>query len=90
MLFDDWKDKSPLKISSTLLWDYDLSTFDWEKGKLIVVQRIVEKRVGQRFLCRYTIVWGLRSLYRNSKTKYLILTKRDMNFVSKGFSNRFK
>ena len=37
MLFDDWKDKSPLKISSTLLWDYDLSTFDWEKGKLIVV-----------------------------------------------------
>ena len=24
--------------------------------------------MGQRFLCRYTIVWGLRSLYRNSKT----------------------
>ena len=43
MLFDDWKDKDPLEVSPTLLWDYDLSTFDWEKGKVIVVQRIVER-----------------------------------------------
>jgi len=74
MLFDDWKDKSPLKISSTLLWDYDLSTFDWEKGKLIVVQRIVERGWDNDFYAAIEIV---------KQVPYL--NERDMNFVSKAF-----
>ena len=71
MLFDDWKDKSPLKISSTLLWDYDLSTFDWEKGKLIVVQRIVERGWDNDFYAAIQLYGGLDAFYRNSKTSTL-------------------
>lgn len=30
------------KINTALLWDYDISCFDWQKSKAIVVQRIIE------------------------------------------------
>lgn len=30
-------------ISSSLLWEYDLTDFDWDKSKCIVVERIIER-----------------------------------------------
>ena len=29
-------------INPSLLWEYDMSTFDWQRSKTIVVQRVVE------------------------------------------------
>ena len=84
MLFDDWKDKSPLKISSTLLWDYDLSTFDWENGKLIVVERIVESGQDNDFYAAIQLYGGLEGFIEIVK-QGPYLNERDMNFVSKAF-----
>jgi len=39
---DDWKDHSHLKISPTILWEYDLSRFDWQKMCRIVVLRVLQ------------------------------------------------
>lgn len=30
-------------ISSSLLWEYDLTDFDWDKSKCIVVERVIER-----------------------------------------------
>jgi len=44
-MFQDWKSKikdSP-QISPHLLWDIDKSKFDWDKMKLFIVQRVIER-----------------------------------------------
>ena len=84
MLFDDWKDAPPQKISPTLLWDYDLSSFDWEKGKVIVVQRIVERGWDSDFYAAMQLYGGLEAFIEIVK-QVPYLNERDMNFVSKAF-----
>jgi hypothetical protein len=44
MLFRDWKKKSiGTEISKTLLWGYDLSDFDWNDMRVLVMQRVIER-----------------------------------------------
>lgn len=41
-IFDDYKDnKGCHTVSATLLWEYDLAQFDWQRSRKIVVQRIM-------------------------------------------------
>ena len=43
-IFDDYKDnKGRNTVSPTLLWEYDLTHFDWQRSRKIVVQRIIER-----------------------------------------------
>ena len=53
-IFDDYiRNKGCCKVSKTLLWDYDLTQFDWQRSRKVVVQRIIrseERRVGKE--CR--------------------------------------
>ncbi len=39
---DDWKNYSHLKISPAILWEYDLSRFDWQKMSRVVVLRVIQ------------------------------------------------
>ena len=36
------EEKGKHQVSKTLLWDYDLSSFDWQKYRAEVVKRVVE------------------------------------------------
>lgn len=37
-LFDDWKEKSKVtKIYPSLLWEYDMSCFDWYAMRTVMV-----------------------------------------------------
>ncbi|MGY0407581.1 MAG: DUF6922 domain-containing protein, partial [Polaribacter sp.] len=42
MFFEDWEKyaNNEVSISKTLLWEYDLTNFDWEAMKIKVVQRV--------------------------------------------------
>lgn len=43
-IFDDYiRNKGCCKVSKTLLWDYDLTQFDWQRSRKVVVQRIIER-----------------------------------------------
>ena len=43
-LFDEYKEyPGDVTISPSLLWEYDLSHFDWWKSRKIVVQRVIER-----------------------------------------------
>ena len=43
-IFDEYKNsQETYSISPSLLWEYDLSHFDWWKSRKIVVQRILER-----------------------------------------------
>ena len=71
-MWTDWEKKVDpnATIPPRLLWDIDLKNFDWEKGKSIVVQRVIERGSEQDF---YTIfrmyggVEGVREIAKNIK-----------------------
>ena len=43
-IFDEYKTYTgDSSISPSLLWEYDLSHFDWWKSRKIVVQRVIER-----------------------------------------------
>jgi uncharacterized protein (UPF0128 family) len=44
MIFDNWEQYSnDAEISKTLLWEYDLSNFDWNGMRTVVMQRVIER-----------------------------------------------
>ena len=58
-IFDDYKKyKNLCSVSPTLLWEYDLSDFDWWKSRKIVVQRIHERGWLKDFYAALNIYGG--------------------------------
>lgn len=43
MYFDRYKEHPNAKINPSLLWEYDLSKFDFQHMRNVVVQRVVER-----------------------------------------------
>lgn len=58
-IFDEYKTYTgDSSISPSLLWEYDLSHFDWWKSRKIVVQRVIE-RGGGRIFSRINLYGGI-------------------------------
>ena len=47
------------KPNSALLWEYDASNFDWQKSKVIVVQRVVEMGEPEDFFAAFDLYGGI-------------------------------
>ena len=43
MFFDNYKQHTDAQIRQSLFWEYDMSRFDWEKMRTLVVQRVIER-----------------------------------------------
>lgn len=84
MVFDDWKEKAYDEISPTLLWDYDLETFDWEKGKIIVVQRVIERGWRKDIYATIRKYGGLEKFIEIIK-QVPYFNEVDLNYVTKAF-----
>ena len=66
-IFDEYKTYTgDSSISPSLLWEYDLSHFDWWKSRKIVVQRVIQ------FIWRYRGIPG-----NNKRTPKLISTRHE-------------
>lgn len=84
--FDDWKEKSKgLSISRTLLWEYDMSKFDWEKMKRVVIERVVERGTIEDIYAMISLYGGIPNVREEIK-KLPHLTDKGMAFVSAIFS----
>lgn len=85
MIFGDWRQKSKgLKISETLLWEYDMTRFDWQRFRTIVMQRVVERGTMEDFYAAIRLYGGI------AKVKEIIrdipaLSDIDTNFVCSVF-----
>jgi hypothetical protein len=79
----DYRMHLDAKINPSLLWEYDLSRFDFEVMKNLVVQRVVERgwpSDWHAILNRYG-----ESGVRDAIKEIPYLNDKDMNFVSKAF-----
>ena len=68
-----------LKISPHLLWEYDLDTFDFDKSKRIVIERVIQRGNLKDWQTVFQ-AYGkkvLLSIARESKQ----LSNRDRNFT---------
>lgn len=80
-IFDDYKkDKSTPSISPSLLWEYDLSHFDWWKSRKIVAQRVIERGWLTDFYAAFNLYGGIDG-FREIIKEIPNLSPRDMNFV---------
>ncbi|MDR1257721.1 MAG: hypothetical protein LBK65_00360 [Tannerellaceae bacterium] len=86
MLFRDWKKKSiGTEISKTLLWEYDLSDFDWDDMRVLVMQRVIERGRPNDFYAAISKYGGIGNVRRIIR-EIPVLSPRDMNFVCTFFN----
>lgn len=83
MLFDAYRKYAETKINPTLLWEYDLSKFDYSEMRNMVVQRVVERGWPKDW-------FAILNLYGEEGVKEAIkslpyLNEKDIQFVSTVF-----
>lgn len=80
-IFEEYKQYTDqLPISPSLLWEYDLSHFDWWKSRKLVVQRVIERGWLKDFYAAFQLYGGI-SGFRNIIKEIPNLSPQDMNFV---------
>ena len=71
-MFQDWKSKikdNP-QISPHLLWDIDQSKFDWEKMKVFIVERVIERGDRDDFYTIFQMYGGQEGVREVVKKAY--------------------
>jgi hypothetical protein len=86
MFFDDWqKHTKENKISKTLLWEYDLSDFDWQGMRRVVMQRVIERGWPKDFYAAIKLYGGIENVKEIIKT-IPFLSPKDAAFVCAVFN----
>lgn len=81
MVFGDWRKKSKgLTVSANLLWEYDLSRFDWQRFRVIVMQRVIERGTTEDFYAALRLYGGIKNV-REIIKQIPNLSPFDMSFV---------
>jgi len=78
-MFQDWKTKikdNP-QISQHLMWDIDKSQFDWDKMKLFIVQRVIERGDIDDFYAILQVYGGIEGVREIAKNITAVLDPRD-------------
>ncbi len=68
------------KLNPSLLWEYDLEEFDWQKGRVIVVQRVIEMGYPEDFYAAFDMYGGIEGVREVIKS-IPYLNEIDLNFV---------
>lgn len=81
VLFDKYdQNKGKYRISPTLLWEYDLQSFDWHRSRRLVVQRVVERGRVEDYFAAFDLYGGIEG-FRGILREVATLPEQDMNFV---------
>lgn len=85
-IFDEYKKHGNIySISPTLLWEYDLSNFDWWKSRKIVVQRVLERGWLNDYYAAFHLYGGIEG-FREIIKELPHLNPREMNFACTVFN----
>ncbi len=83
MFFDNYKHHLDAQIRPSLFWEYDLSRFDWEGMRTLVVQRVIERGRMNDF---YAILnkYGMKKI-KESIREIPYMNAKDISFVCNVF-----
>lgn len=79
MFFGSYKQYGGAQIRKSLLWEYDVSRFDWQAMKTLVVQRVVERGRMEDFYAMLNM-YGVEGV-RESIKEIPVMNPKDMSFV---------
>jgi hypothetical protein len=80
MYFDNYKGHINAKINPSLLWEYNLPEFDFQRMRNIVVQRVVEQGWPDDWYAALNL-YGIDGMIEAIK-ELPYLNDKDMHFVS--------
>jgi hypothetical protein len=83
MYFDNYKNHTHSTIRPSLLWEYDLTNFDWNAMQNVVLQRVVERGRLEDFYAAMNL-YGKKAFIDGLK-EIPNLCDKDINFVSAVF-----
>ena len=86
MLFEDYLNHKNAEVRTTLLWEYDLSNFDWQKMRNEVVQRVLERGRMDDFYAILNL-YGLEGV-KAALREIPYMNDKDMNFACVAFDVR--
>ena len=79
MFFDNYKEHQEARIRSSLLWEFDLTRFDWNTMQSIVIQRVIERGRISDFYAVLNI-YGLEG-FKEGVRNISYLNQKDIAFV---------
>ena len=80
IFFDRFKEYPNLEINPSLLWEYDLTSFDYQQMRSIVVQRVIERGWINDWYAALNL-YGIKGMGEAIK-ELPYLNNKDMHFVS--------
>jgi hypothetical protein len=86
MPFEDYFNHKNAEVRPTLLWEYDLSNFDWQKMRNEVVQRVLERGRMDDFYAILNL-YGLEGV-KAALREIPYMNDKDMNFACVAFDLR--
>lgn len=72
-------------MNPSLLWEYDLNQFDWQKGRNIVVQRVIEMGEPEDFFAAFDLYGGIAG-FREIIKSVPYLSAIDIHFACAFFN----
>lgn len=86
MPFEDYHNHKNAEVRPSLLWEFDLEKFDWQKMRNEVVQRVLERGRMDDFYAILNLygVEGVKAALREIP----YMNDKDMNFVCVAFDLR--
>ena len=86
MPFEDYYKHKNAEVRPTLLWEYDLSNFDWQQMRNEVVQRVLERGRMDDFYAILNL-YGLEGV-KAALREIPYMNDKDMNFACVAFDLR--
>lgn len=86
-MWSDWKEqiKRHPKIRESLLWEYDLTNFDWQYMRALVIERVIERGWDEDYYGMFAIYGGKEKVRSIIQDEVLFLSDKDMAFVCVAF-----
>ena len=74
------------QINKALLWEYDLSLFDWTAMRRTVVQRVIERGCEEDYLALFRLYGGVEGVRQIVRDEVPWLSPKDMSFAYRIFN----
>lgn len=84
MIFDGYNQHTDTTIRPSLLWEYDMSDFNWQQMRNVVVQRVLERGRMNDYYAMLNL-YGLDGV-REAICQIPTMNAKDMNFACVTFN----
>lgn len=75
------KERGKHKVNPGLLWEYRMDTFDWQKSRRLVVERVVSMGRLADWYGAFDLYGGIRGFRKIAKEEVIDLSPRSLDFM---------